>query len=126
VAQSAGYHEDPALLTAATIERHRANVSVQEEFEAIDWYDQRVDASNDPALKAILSHNRDEEKEHLAMGLEWLRRQDPVLSKNLKTYLFTTAPVTEVEEEVMSGEGDGAGAAGDGSLGIGSLRGVAQ
>jgi hypothetical protein len=50
-----------------------------EELEAVDWYDQRVDAAQDEALRAILAHNRDEEKEHAAMLLEWLRRHDPHL-----------------------------------------------
>jgi ferritin-like protein len=108
------------------MDRHRAIVSIQEELEAVDWYDQRVDAANDPELKAVLAHNRDEEKEHAAMTLEWLRRHDPALDDNLRTYLFTTLPVTEVEDAAMEGGGDAAPAGGDGSLGIGSLRGVAQ
>jgi hypothetical protein len=60
-----------------------------EEFEAIDWYNQRVDACKDDELKAILAHNRDEEKEHAAMVLEWIRRKDSTLDKELKNYLFT-------------------------------------
>jgi ferritin-like protein len=129
VAQSAGFHEDTALLSAATMDQHRAIVSLQEELEAVDWYDQRVSAATDPELKAILAHNRDEEKEHAAMVLEWIRRRDPVLDADLRTYLWTTSPVTEVEEVAESGGGDGAPsspAAAGGSLGIGSLRGVAQ
>ena len=120
---SAQLHEDPSSLGPATIERHRATASLMEELEAIDWYDQRVDATDDDALKEILAHNRDEEKEHAAMTLEWLRRRDPVFDTVLRTYLFTEAPVVEVEMEVEA-EGGGAGAAraGDGSLGIGSLR----
>ena len=110
------------------MDRHRAIVSIQEELEAVDWYDQRVDAANDPELKRVLAHNRDEEKEHAAMTIEWLRRHDPALDENLRTYLFTTLPITEVEDAVMSGDGgaDGSSGADDGSLGIGSLRGVAQ
>ena len=68
---------------------HRAIVSLMEELEAIDWYQQRADACKDPELRAILAHNRDEEKEHAAMVLEWIRRRDAVLSKELKDYLFT-------------------------------------
>ena len=60
-----------------------------EELEAVDWYNQRVDACKDKELKAILEHNRDEEKEHAAMDLEWIRRRDSVLDKELKDYLFT-------------------------------------
>ena len=60
-----------------------------EELEAVDWYNQCVDACKDKELKAILEHNRDEEKEHAAMDLEWIRRRDSVLDKELKYYLFT-------------------------------------
>ncbi len=139
MAQSAGFHEDTELLSPATMDRHRAIVSIQEELEAVDWYDQRVDAAIDPSLKLILAHNRDEEKEHAAMTIEWLRRNDSVLDDNLRTYLFTSVPITEVEDAVING-GDGSGAstdgggpaapaaspATDGSLGIGSLRGIDQ
>jgi hypothetical protein len=64
-----------------------------EELEAIDWYNQRVDACTDPELKAILIHNRDEEKEHAAMVLEWIRRHDDKFSKELQQRLFTKAPI---------------------------------
>jgi uncharacterized protein len=118
VAQSAGLHEPEGKLDAATIDRHRAVVSVQEELEAVDWYDQRVDATDDADLAGILAHNRDEEKEHAAMTLEWLRRHDPVFDRHLRTYLFTEGSVLETEEEVTAGEGG----ADDGSLGVGDLR----
>ncbi|MCZ7527911.1 MAG: ferritin-like domain-containing protein [Acidimicrobiia bacterium] len=122
-AGSAGLHEEAGKLRPETIERHRAVVSLMEELEAVDWYDQRVDASGDPELAEILAHNRDEEKEHAAMLLEWLRRRDPALDGHLRTYLFTEAPVTEIEEAEEGGGGDG-GAEGDAAagLGIGSLR----
>src|SRR6202050_5122800 len=93
MAQSAGLHEPEDRLSPPTIDRHRAIVSLQEEFEAVDWYDQRVDATTNADLGAILAHNRDEEKEHAAMVLEWLRRQDPALDRNLRKYLFTDAPL---------------------------------
>ena len=64
-----------------------------EELEAVDWYNQRAEASRDSELKAILEHNRDEEKEHASMLLEWIRRRDPTFSKELKDYLFTTDPI---------------------------------
>lgn len=134
MAQSAGLHESAELLSSATIDRHRAIASIQEELEAVDWYDQRVDAATDPELASILAHNRDEEKEHAAMTLEWLRRHDPALDRNLRKYLFSAGPVLEIEEEgdeppVGSGSGGLAGNGGgfpDGSLGIGSLRGATQ
>jgi ferritin-like protein len=88
-----GLHEPAQALSPQTLDMHRAIVSLIEELEAIDWYQQRVDACRDPALKAILAHNRDEEKEHAAMVLEWIRRNDPTFSKELKDYLFTEKPL---------------------------------
>lgn len=82
------YHEPVAELTADTRDMHRAVSSLMEEFEAVDWYNQRVDACKDPELKAILEHNRDEEKEHAAMVLEWIRRKDPTMDKYLREFLF--------------------------------------
>ncbi len=84
-----GYHEPIEELSVATRDMHRAITSLMEELEAVDWYNQRADACQDKALKAILEHNRDEEKEHAAMLLEWIRRKDPTFSKELKDYLFT-------------------------------------
>jgi uncharacterized protein len=117
---SEGLHEDATKLTPATIDHHRAITSIMEELEAVDWYDQRVDAAGDPELAAILAHNRDEEKEHAAMTLEWLRRRDATLDQHLRTYLFTTGSVLEIEHTATDG-GDAATSA-DGSLGIGGLR----
>ncbi|MBK1642620.1 ferritin [Chromatium okenii] len=88
-----GYHEPIAELSAATRDMHRAILSLMEELEAVDWYNQRVDACRDEALKAILAHNRDEEKEHAAMVLEWIRRNDPSFDKELKDYLFTDTDI---------------------------------
>jgi ferritin-like protein len=90
-------HEAAEKLSAATIDRHRATVSLMEELEAVDWYDQRIDATTDESLKAILRHNRDEEKEHAAMVLEWLRRHDPVLDRQLRTYLFREGDIVAAE-----------------------------
>ena len=127
---SASLHEDEAKLNPKTIDQHRAYVSLQEELEAADWYNQRVEGATDPELAAILAHNRDEEKEHAAMVLEWLRRGDPKLDEHLKTYLFTTGSLLDIEASAEggggeAGAGDGAAASsGDSSLGIGSLRGT--
>jgi len=123
MANSVGLHEPVERLSSSTIDRHRAIASLQEELEAVDWYDQRVNATNDESLSAILAHNRDEEKEHAAMTLEWLRRQDPVLDTHLRTYLFTSAPVTEIEAEAEGGAGEDSSDQGDGSLNIGGLKG---
>ncbi|NMQ18148.1 ferritin [Candidatus Competibacter phosphatis] len=84
-----GYHEPISELSDDTRDMHRAIISLMEELEAVDWYNQRVDVCRDEDLKAILVHNRDEEKEHAAMVLEWIRRKDPTFDKELKDYLFT-------------------------------------
>jgi len=88
-----GYHEPVEQLSPQTRDMHRAIVSLMEELEAVDWYNQRVDGCEDQALKAILAHNRDEEKEHASMILEWIRRQDPSFDKELRDYLFTDKPI---------------------------------
>lgn len=98
MANSMGYHEPLEQLAQHTRDMHRALTSLQEELEAIDWYQQRADACGDKALKEILLHNMREEIEHASMVLEWLRRNHPDFSKQLKTYLFTEAPITQVEE----------------------------
>jgi ferritin-like protein len=90
---SVGYHEPVEELSDETRDMHRAIVSLMEELEAVDWYNQRADACEDQELKAILEHNRDEEKEHASMVLEWIRRKDPRFSKELKDYLFTERPI---------------------------------
>ena len=87
------YHEPIEELTDETRDMHRAISSLMEELEAVDWYNQRVDACKDEELKAILIHNRDEEKEHAAMVLEWIRRRDDVMDKELKDFLFTDTPI---------------------------------
>jgi ferritin-like protein len=88
-----GYHEPIDELSDETRDMHRAITSLMEELEAVDWYNQRVDACKDPELRAILEHNRDEEKEHAAMVLEWIRRRDPAMDDELRDYLFTDKPI---------------------------------
>ena len=122
---SESLHEDAGKLGPEVIDQHRAIVSLMEELEAVDWYNQRAKATGNPELRAILEHNRDEEKEHAAMALEWLRRSDPTLSQHLKTFLFTEGPITGIEatmEEKGGSESGSSGVSDDGSLGIGSLR----
>ena len=119
-----GYHEPVEELSDETRDMHRAIISLMEELEAVDWYNQRVDACKDPELKSILAHNRDEEKEHAAMALDWLRRNDPKMDEHLRTFLFKKGPIKEIEAD-MKGDGaagDEADKVSDGSLGIGSLR----
>jgi ferritin-like protein len=90
---SVGYHEPIEELSDETRDMHRAIVSLMEELEAVDWYNQRISACKDEQLKVILAHNRDEEKEHASMLLEWIRRRDSTFSKELKEYLFNENPI---------------------------------
>ena len=110
---SAELHEAPEDLSAETREMHRALVSLIEELEAVDWYGQRVDASSDDELRQVLVHNRDEEKEHACMTLEWIRRHDPKFDELLRRFLFRSEPIVEVEDGRSGG---------DPSLEIGSLK----
>jgi len=123
---SEGFHEPLELLDEATVDHHRAMTSLCEELEAIDWYDQRVKATSDENLAAVLAYNRDDEKEHAAMALEWLRRRDPALDANLRKFLFTSGPITEIGDEGQDGDTEGGGDPAAGSLGIGSLRGAVR
>ena len=127
---SAELHEDPARLSEGTIDRHRVIVSLMEELEAVDWYDQRVEATTDESLAELLAHNRDEEQEHAAMHLEWLRRHDPGSDEQLRTYLFTDRPLLTVEEASEDGtdedpaEGHRLPTNGSSGLGIGGMKGL--
>ena len=94
-----GYHEPIEKLSAETLDMHRAIISLMEELEAVDWYNQRADACSDPELKRILMHNRDEEKEHAAMMLEWIRRHDPAFDHQLKDSLFKEGPIAGEHKE---------------------------
>ncbi|MEO6574572.1 MAG: ferritin-like domain-containing protein [Polyangiaceae bacterium] len=126
------YHEPLELLSEPTKDMHRAIVSLCEELEAIDWYQQRAEATKTESLRAVLTHNKNEEIEHAMMNLEWIRRNSPEFDKNIRTYLLTTAPITEIEKEEEA-EVAGASASSasksasksnpvEGSLGIGSLK----
>lgn len=97
-----GYHEPYELLSDETRDVHRAITSLMEELEAIDWYNQRVDVCTDDDLRKILAHNRDEEIEHAAMALEWLRRRLPVMDKELREYLFKDGSITAHEADATS------------------------
>ncbi len=112
------YHEPVEKLDQKTMDTTRALVSLQEEIEAVDWYNQRITASNNPELRAILEHNRNEEIEHAAMLIEWLRRNADKWDEELRTYLFTDGDITKLEEASMSGE-DGEG---ESNLKIGDLK----
>ena len=111
-------HEDTEALSPELIDRHRAIVSLMEELEAVDWYDQRAAACSDPELRQILEHNRDEEKEHACMVLEWLRRHDAAHDGHMRKFLFKEGSITHAEDAADAS----ARAPGSGSLGIGALR----
>jgi len=121
------YHEEG--LSEQAKDFHRMIKSVMEELEAVDWYNQRADVTNDQELKAVVEHNRDEEIEHACMGLEWLRRNNPVFDEMLRTFLFRgDIPITEIEESIEEGgEADANSgeeeSSSNGSLGLGNMRG---
>jgi hypothetical protein len=119
---STTFHESEERLSPATRDMHRAIVSLMEELEAIDWYQQRMDATEDGDLREILRHNRDEEKEHAAMVLEWIRRHDRAFETKLREYLFTEGSIVgqEVLERAAAGAGNGSAAV---AASVGSLRG---
>jgi ferritin-like protein len=114
------YHEPLDLLTEDIRNMHRALVSVQEELEAIDWYQQRADACSDPELKDVLLHNKSEEIEHATMLLEWIRRHDGHFDGMMRTYLFTGQPITGIEKGAGT---KGAVPPAAQTLGIGSMKG---
>ena len=99
MATSAEWHEDYGRMSERARNFSRAVKSVQEELEAVDWYNQRAEATEDEQLRRILEHNRDEEIEHAMMGLEYLRRISPVFDRHMRTYLFTEGDITEIEEQ---------------------------
>lgn len=117
---SAGFHEPLEKISEETLEFRRGILSLMEELEAIDWYQQRIDASEDEELKKILAHNRDEEKEHAAMSLEWLRKKDPALDEQLRKHLFREGSVTGSENHDHNEDRTEHSR---GSLNIGSLKG---
>src|SRR5205823_6130841 len=98
MATSAEWHEDYAQMSDEARNFSRAVKSVQEELEAVDWYNQRAQATTDKQLRKILEHNRDEEIEHAMMTLEWLRRNNDKFDEHMKTYLFTEGDILEIEE----------------------------
>ncbi len=100
------YHELQESMDAKTLDTARILNSLKEEVEAVNWYNQRAAATDDAEVKAVLEHNRDEEVEHAAMALEWLRRNVPAWEEELSTYLFTDAPITEIEEGEKEGQSD--------------------
>jgi ferritin-like protein len=125
VMSSESLHEPAEQLSDETKNLHRALVSLREELEAVDWYQQRAEACTDDDLKAVLTHNKNEEIEHAMMTLEWLRRRHPVFASNIGTYIGSSGAITEVEKQSVAGGTAGAAPGGvSSSLGIGSLKGA--
>jgi ferritin-like protein len=123
---SESYHEPLELLSEDTRNLHRAIVSLCEELEAVDWYNQRAEACSDQALREVITHNKNEEIEHAMMNLEWIRRHNPVFDANIAKYINSKGAITAVESGGGGGQGPSDSAPSgskDGSLGIGSLRG---
>ncbi|MES1207613.1 MAG: ferritin-like domain-containing protein [Pseudomonadota bacterium] len=121
------YHEPVELLSPETKNLHRAIVSLVEELEAVDWYNQRAEVCDDGELKAVLEHHRDEEIEHAMMNLEWIRRRSPTFDDHIRRYLFSSGDITQVEKNAKAGEsgarqGTPGSGGSSGSLGLGSLR----
>ena len=114
------YHEPLDLLSGDTRDMHRAIVSLMEELEAIDWYQQRADACADAQLKDVLLHNKNEEIEHAAMVMEWIRRHDDHFNTMMRKYLFSEAPIAAIEK---AAEAASAAPAPIETLGIGSMKG---
>jgi hypothetical protein len=122
---SESLHESPDELSDETKNLHRAIVSLKEELEAVDWYQQRAEACSNDELKAVLTHNKNEEIEHAMMTLEWLRRNSSVFETNIKTYVNSVGPITEVEAQAVADAATSTpSGASSASLGIGSLKGA--
>lgn len=118
---SSQYHEPPEELSAKTRDYTRILVSLKEEIEAVDWYNQRMDLASDDQVRRILEHNRNEEMEHACMALEWLRRSMPGWDAMMRTYLFTEGDIVSIEDDA-TGHGGGSPASGGGrGLGIGRI-----
>jgi ferritin-like protein len=111
------YSEPYEALDEKTREISRAITSLREELEAIDWYNQRVATSKDQSLKEVMAHNRDEEIEHAAMTIEWLRRNMDKWDDELRDYLFTNGSLIAVEEGAEAGS-DNSGS----TLSIGDMK----
>ncbi len=111
------------LLSEDTKNLHRAIVSLREELEAVDWYQQRAEACSDAELRAVLIHNKNEEIEHAMMTLEWLRRKDATFAVNIGNYVGSSGPIVGVEQGASGGNAE-APATASVSLGIGSLKGM--
>ncbi len=78
--------KDAQIMTDQAKDLARARQSLIEELDAITLYESRVQAIQDPELKKILAHNRDEEKERAAMLILYLRQNDPVFDRKFSDH----------------------------------------
>src|SRR5579884_2650853 len=122
------YHEPPEELPAATRTFARLCASLTEEAEAIGWYEQRIALETDAEALAVMRDAQGEEFKHFSMDLEYLLRRMPAWREIAQGILFQAGDIVEhgeeAEAEALEGGAGAAGAFEDGSLGIGSLRGV--
>jgi hypothetical protein len=122
------YHEPPEELSAETRTFARLCASLEEESQAIGWYQQRLDVEADPEARAIMADAQGEEFKHFSMDLEFLLRRTPRWREIAKGVLFQDGDIVEHGEAAEAASGDGAADAGESvapsaSLGIGSLKG---
>jgi hypothetical protein len=123
------YHEPPDELPADIRTFARLCTSMTEEAEAIGWYQQRLAVEPDAAAREIMADAQGEEFKHFSMDLEFLLRRTPKWREIAEGVLFQEGDIVEHGEEAEA-EANGEDAApaggargGDGSLGIGSLKG---
>jgi ferritin-like protein len=124
---SESLHAPREKLSKETLTLHHAVVSLKEELDAVDWYRQRADDCSDKELAAVLLHNMREEMEHATMVLEWIRRNNSDFDRYMRIYLFTEAPITEVEDAAEDAAHGGGGddhpsSPGDSKFTVGQMK----
>src|SRR6185369_11661335 len=80
-------------LNAQVLDMHRALTSLSEKIEMLDLQNQRIEVCTDPELKLVMASQRDGTRKHIAMLLEWVRRRDSKLDKEMKEALFKAGPI---------------------------------
>ena len=125
------YHEPPEELSAETRTFARICASLEEESQAIGWYQQRLSVEPDPEARAIMEDAQGEEFKHFAMNLEFLLRKTPRWRAICEGVLFKDGDIVEHGEAAEAasedgGSGDGDEEGGDASLGIGGMKGAGQ
>jgi hypothetical protein len=93
------YHEPADELPAKTRTFARMIVSLSEEAEAINWYEQRIALEKDASARSIMQDAQKEEFKHFSMDLEWLLRNKPVWRKIAQGVLFTSGDITAKGDE---------------------------